>query len=392
MTVPATGAGGDGRVPWREWTELQRVNAGVAPHGLDLLPFSPCRVALAAWGRDGSVRACIVTDGAVGSEPGGWTTVSESSACPPALVTGPAGSPAIVHVDGDSHVNVQVLDGDSRWGEPVVLPDDGHSAAPPVSLTLASWGAGHADAFVVQSDGVVRQRHMLIDDELQVTGDWVTIAEGARQLAPLSWAPRRLDLFTTSAEGFLRHKWWDDSPDRFDVFLARSGARTSNRWWPPGYGWLPATPCEWETLSGGIVSTPAVVSWGPFHLDAFAVGMDGQLLHLWWNPDTGWQPAADGWEDMAGAVCGTPSTVTWAVDSLSVFVRSVDGTISYKHRDPGLDWHPSLTRWHTLGEGRTVPFAGDPRAAVDQQGHIFVAAVELGGQVSLARTERPLSR
>ncbi|HEU4907422.1 MAG TPA: hypothetical protein VFT17_01020, partial [Propionibacteriaceae bacterium] len=36
---------------------------------------------------------------------------------------------------------------------------------------------------------------------------------------------------------------------------------------------------RWETIGGGVVDTPAAISWNENRIDVFALGINGHLLH-----------------------------------------------------------------------------------------------------------------
>jgi hypothetical protein len=229
------------------------------------------------------------------------------------------------------------------------------------SPAAVAWDADSLDIFTYDADGVLYQCSLENDH----FGDLTAIGRGITEPpTPVSWGSRRLDLFTRSPEGLLWHKWWDDAPDRYDVFELDSVKAARHKWWPPGRGWLPSPHTEWEPLGGFLSAMPAVTSWASFHLDVFSRGIDGHLKHRWWSPETGWMPIYDdGWEDMGGVLATRPTAVSWAIDRLAVFARSVDGTISYKYRDPGINWRPSLTAWYELSLG-AEEVVGPPIAVV----------------------------
>jgi len=79
-----------------------------------------------------------------------------------------------------------------------------------------------------------------------------------------SWAPGRLDVFTTGTDTALHHLWFSA-------------------------GWH-----SWESLGGSLTSSPAAVSWDAGRIDVFARGSDGTLSHLWFS--AGWHS----WESLGG--------------------------------------------------------------------------------------------
>jgi hypothetical protein len=243
-----------------------------------------------------------------------------------------------------------------------------NASSEPVAI---SSQPGSIDVFVTSSGGELCYRRWDASGGWQPppTEQWVTIGDEVFE-APgvVSWGPKRMDVFIRKLDGGMYHKWWDDAPDRFDVFVATDleAPPPHHLWWPPGVGWLPSPADEWEHLGGQLSSPPAVVAWGRFHHDVFARGVNGHLYHKWWDPETGWLPSiTDPWEYMGGVLASAPTAIAPALeDCLAVFVRGPDNTINCKYRDPGVNWRPSTTRWYTLGEEVPGRFTGSPCAVM----------------------------
>jgi Repeat of unknown function (DUF346) len=101
-------------------------------------------------------------------------------------------------------------------------------------------------------------------------GAWQYLGgEMAGDVAAVSWAPDRLDIFCRGLTGHLYHKWWD-------------GGR-----WGPG-----PLRTDWMSLGGIIAGNPACAAWAPGRLDVVARGLDAAIYHLW-RPETGGGPRRD---------------------------------------------------------------------------------------------------
>jgi len=137
-----------------------------------------------------------------------------------------------------------------------------------------------------------------------------------------------------------------------------------HKWWD-GTHWGPSQ-FEWESLGGHPIvfnGPPAAVSWGPNHLDIFAVGVDTSLqnppitmFHKWWD-GTRWGPSQTDWESLGGTFNGPPAAVSWGPNRLDIFGVSGDNIMLHKWWD-GRNWRPSLTGWVSLDA--TTKFISPP--------------------------------
>ncbi|MCX6023089.1 MAG: hypothetical protein NTZ05_15435 [Chloroflexi bacterium] len=106
---------------------------------------------------------------------------------------------------------------------------------------------------------------------------------------------------------------------RVDVFGTATD-RTLWRRWLLGGGW--GGP---EFLGGGLISAPAVSSWGVNRLDVFIKG-DNKAL---------WQKTYDGkWQDgkmvtTSNAISSAPAAVSWGPNRIDVAVRADDGKLRH---------------------------------------------------------------
>lgn len=103
----------------------------------------------------------------------------------------------------------------------------------------------------------------------------------------------------------------------------------------------------WENRGGDLASGPALTSWNPGRLDAFAVGMFNNLIHTYWEDGAGWAP----WEDLGPRMQNqadiwlAPAAVSWGNNRIDVFAgRKGDGALLHCYWD-GQAWYG----WEDMG-------------------------------------------
>ena len=124
-----------------------------------------------------------------------------------------------------------------------------------------------------------------------------------RFMDAVSYAPGRLDLFTTSNDSgivWLDHYWQNPGfqfgreevktfhgsdlpvaattwgPPRLDAFVVDADEHRDAR-----HYWQENSPFQQESLENDWRRNLAAVSWGPRRLDLFTIGMNKQLFHYW---------------------------------------------------------------------------------------------------------------
>jgi hypothetical protein len=131
---------------------------------------------------------------------------------------------------------------------------------------------------------------------------------GMRDLAAVSWAPDRIDLFWVDETGALWHQPFDG-----DTWLAP------------------------ESLGGTLASGPAVTAWAVDQLEVFAIFPDGELYDRYWDGES-WHP----WESLGGDLdpSGQPAASSWSADRLDVFAPGRDGRTWHRWWDGSrwVDW------------------------------------------------------
>jgi hypothetical protein len=196
---------------------------------------------------------------------------------------------------------------------------------------VVAWGPDHLDLFIRGTDGNILHKAWDVS-----TGQWWPGLQDWQDLggqmvgapAAVSWGPGRVDLFARGRDGRIHNKVWESA--RGD-------------WWPSRTGW--------QDLGGDGNGPPVAVSWGPGHLDVFAVEAGGAVLHKAWNADPGtWWPAQTDWQNLGGSVVGVPSAVSWEPGRVDLFVRGADRHVHNKVWESARgDWWPNRTGWQDLG-------------------------------------------
>jgi hypothetical protein len=136
--------------------------------------------------------------------------------------------------------------------------------------------------------------------------------------------------------------------------------------------WGP-TPTGWEPLGGRFHSPPAVVSWAPGRLDIFALGLDNQMFHKFF--DKTWGPSVVDWEAIGGVFNSAPAAVSWAPGRLDIFGLGTDNQMYHKFFDR--EWGPSLTDWEAIGG----QFDSAPAAVSWQPGRLDIFGLGVDDQM-----------
>jgi hypothetical protein len=113
----------------------------------------------------------------------------------------------------------------------------------------------------------------------------------------------------------------------------------------------------WPTHAEGLSNSPAVTSWGPGHLDVFAVGTDHAVWHKWYL--NGWS----GWGSLGGYVISTPAAASWSYGRIDIAAVGSNNAMYHKWYDGSWD-HP----WENLGGA----FISGPSIASWGAGHLDI--------------------
>src|SRR5262249_15548925 len=113
----------------------------------------------------------------------------------------------------------------------------------------------------------------------------------------------------------------------------------------PGPGpWYPSQTAWDEPLGGVFNSQPAVVSRGVGSLDMFALGTDNPLYN---KAGDGESPSQASWEALGGVFNSQPAAVARGSNRVDIFALGTDNQMYHKAWDGA--WHPSQTDWEPLG-------------------------------------------
>ncbi len=141
-------------------------------------------------------------------------------------------------------------------------------------------------------------------------------------------------------------------PDRMDAFAIGTDHALWHRY---AYG---ASWSTWESLGGFLTSDPAAVSWAPGRIDVFARGGDNGIWHKFFAG--GWSD----WESLGGTVISGPAVSSWDNGRLDVFAIGADGALLHKF------FYGAWAEWESLGGNLT----SDPSAVSWGPGRIDVFA------------------
>jgi lysozyme len=168
--------------------------------------------------------------------------------------------------------------------------------------TLA-WPDGHLEVFALGGDATVWHRYWTGN----AWSDWGSMGgTAATGVGPMLWGDNHAEIFVADKDGVCWHNF------------SGSGAQF------PG-GWFE----KWLSIEGTIASRPIPVRWADGHIETFARGTDGHLVHSYYDAaQNKWIP----WEVLSPGVTiqGEPSVVmnpegAGASAGPEVFARDANG-------------------------------------------------------------------
>jgi hypothetical protein len=127
-------------------------------------------------------------------------------------------------------------------------------------------------------------------------------------------------------EGLTAVSWGNG---RLDLFWVGPERELMHRWWQADSGWSAD-----ESLGGELAAPPAVTSWTENEMEVFAVLGDGQLWNRYWD-GTAWHK----WESLGGELSGQPAAASWGADRIDVFAPGRDGALWHRWWN-GTEWVP----------------------------------------------------
>lgn len=200
----------------------------------------------------------------------------------------------------------------------------------------------------------------------------------------------RLDLFARGTDNALWHRYWDLGGEwtcwqslRGDLASAPGAASHDpkvvhlNALGPDGrmqdrsfsnVGMLDGGWSLWNNLGDQkFASAPAVASWGPGHLEVFALDQSQKIQHNWYRFGAGgWS----GWYGFTGdqTFQGAPAAAAYAPNKLHLFARGTDNKLYQRYLTaPGV-W----SGWISMGDKL---FTSSPAAVSWGSTHLEVFAV-----------------
>lgn len=91
----------------------------------------------------------------------------------------------------------------------------------------------------------------------------------------------------------------------------------------------------WISHGGQITSSPGAVAWGPGRIDIFSKGGNNDLVHKYYD-GANWS----GWESLGGTINAAPTVTTWGPGTLDVFVRGSDNALwQLQYRNAWAPWY-----------------------------------------------------
>ena len=213
-----------------------------------------------------------------------------------------------------------------------------------------------------------------------------------RSIDAVSWGCNRLDAFGIGAgqNGHVYHKYWDGPDDDGSATNWQSlggNARSAPTAISTKYGHLDVfyvdadksvyvkhlandTWSEWVSLKGGLYSNVEAASWGPDHVDIFALGGSKGETPYRKTMDKGvW---ANSWENLGGALQSDIAAVSWGPGRIDIFGNGGENIYTRSYDNGG--W---LSAWTSLGGTYKSP----PTAVTRGYGTLDIFAVDTKGAV-----------
>jgi hypothetical protein len=217
-------------------------------------------------------------------------------------------------------------------------------------------------------------------------------------------APNTFDVFAHGTDGNLYHFWqfnnqWHgpelhqapsniqllnspgvvgQGPSTTEIFSVGSDGKLYHTGWTLATGWWGpllvqnTTPTPVITYPALLQGSPAAATGGLNSLDVFAIGVDGNLYHAWYEKNASNVLQWNGMENRGGnGFVGSPSLVIHGPSNLEVFMIGTDGNLYHTNWIGGSWFGPS-----SLGGGNLV---GSPSATAPTSATIEVAAMGSDG-------------
>lgn len=165
--------------------------------------------------------------------------------------------------------------------------------------------------------------------------------------------------------------------ERFDVLMSGNDGRVWQRYYQPGRGWE-----SWGRLGGSVGGGVRLLerdggaaNRSTGKLDVFAVWSNGQIVHRYWRPNSGWSPWSSRGRPGSQRFRFTPGVCARHGSSrIDVFGTTEDGRLWQRYWRAGVGWSPI---WGRL-DGRLI---GGVDAIARDDNKIDVFGIGAGGRL-----------
>ncbi|HEY9601490.1 MAG TPA: hypothetical protein V6C85_07770 [Allocoleopsis sp.] len=141
---------------------------------------------------------------------------------------------------------------------------------------------------------------------------------GASGLSSQKWSLWELRQGSTAIYAPAATAWGEN---RIDLFAIGINSQIYHQWWD-GKQWS-----EWESLEGTYsISAPATVSVGKNRLDVFWIGIDKQVYRRSWNSNQ-WSQR----ESLGGVAIHGVAATSWGPDRIDLFAVGTDSSLYHKY-------------------------------------------------------------
>jgi hypothetical protein len=285
LNLPNLALSLSGAVPaWSPWAKL----GGYCTKGVAVSSWAPGRLDVFTIGGDGATWHIAWPGGVAWS---GWQSLGGPAGGPclsaPAAVSWGPNRIDIFVIGTDYALHHQWWNGSSwsGWAENL----GGHCQ---LGVAAVSQGPNQLDVLVIGSGGKVYHRPF----NGSAWGGWDEVSGGYSISAPAASAiSGAIDLYVIGGDHAVYHNAWHDGGWQGFVtlgFYAVDGVAATT--FPDVYTiggdghlyrnlWTGSAWSGWASLFGGCYSAPAAVSWGPGHIDTFAIGGDNACWHRWYG-------------------------------------------------------------------------------------------------------------
>jgi hypothetical protein len=235
--------------------------------------------------------------------------------------SGTTGLPVFVEVGGNVATTAGPTHTFTGNGTPLA-----HCVIDSSNTALASYLTARGGVIVVPQQPLVAGVKYAVSLTVNGTAYSWSFTVGPFAVAPAGWQSLGGGINSSPAVS-------SSSATRSDVFVRGSDNTLYQNTWN-GSAWS-----GWTSLGGILTSSPAAVSGGANRIDVFVRGGDSRLYHKSWD-GTGWSA----WEGLGGILAAGPAVASWVAGRLDVIVVGSDNALWHKWWG-GTQW----SAWESLG-------------------------------------------